>query len=63
MNIDKIVEEIKNLKSGQDDEYYNNLYIKIRDILNGNYTEKEKTKIMNTGRVSTIYMLSSYSDK
>lgn len=63
MNIDQVVEEIKNLKNSQDDEYYDMLYLKIQEILNGNYTEEEKSKIRNTGRISTIYMLSSYSEK
>lgn len=63
MNIDQVVEEIKNLKNSQDDEYYDMLYLKIQEILNGNYTEEEKLKIRNTGRISTIYMLSSYSEK
>ena len=63
MDIDKLVEEIKELKNSQDDKYYNDLYTKIQNVLNGNYTDEEKTRIRNTGRISTIYMLSSYSDK
>ncbi len=61
MDVDEIVEEIRNLKNSQDNQYYDNLFVKIQEVLNGNYSEKEKEKLRNTGRLSTIYMLSSFS--
>ena len=63
MNVDKVNQEIKNLKNSQDDKYYDELYLKIKKILDGDYPEKEKERIRNTGRVSTIYMLSTFSKK
>lgn len=64
MDIDDLVEKIRNLKNSQENKYYDDLYTKIQNILNDkNYTEEEKAKIRNTGRISTIYVLSSYSDK
>lgn len=62
MNVDNIVKEILELKVGKKDEYYDNLYNKVQNILNGEYSEKDKQKIKNTGRIGTLYMLSSYSD-
>ncbi len=61
MNVDNIVKEILELKVGKKDEYYDNLYNKVQNILNGEYSEKDKQKIKNTGRIGTLYMLSSYS--
>lgn len=63
IDVDKLIEEISNLKTGQEQTYYDDLYRKAQNILNGTYSNEDKQKLKGKGigMLEALYMLSSYS--
>lgn len=63
LDVDEVIKEVLNLKQGQEQSYYDNLYIKTQNILNGNYSIEDKQKLngKGIGMLEALYMLSSYS--
>ena len=63
IDVNKLIEEISNLKTGQEQTYYDDLYRKAQNILNGTYSNEDKQKLKGKGigMLEALYMLSSYS--
>ena len=55
-NVDELIEKVKNAKD-ESDEFWIQCYNDMQDIISGNYSSKEKDKLLNLGIGEMILMM------